>query len=153
SLQPISEFLNGNVKPVLLLLMGAVAFVLLIACSNVANLLLARGTMRRKEMSIRAALGAARGRVIAQLLTESVLLCVVGGALGLALAWTVVRILVAIHPSSIPAVETVGIDATVLGYTALLCGVVGILFGVFPAVEASRVNVSEALKEGSRGST
>ncbi|MGH9498942.1 MAG: ABC transporter permease [Terriglobales bacterium] len=153
TLLPISEFLNGNVKPVLLLLMGAVAFVLLIACSNVANLLLARGTIRRREMSIRTALGAARGRVIAQLLTESVLLSALGGALGLALAWAAVQLLVAIHPSSIPSVETVGIDATVLGYTALLCGVVGILFGVFPALEASRVNVSEALKEGARGSS
>jgi predicted permease len=153
TLMPVSEFLNGNVKPVLLLLMGAVAFVLLIACSNVANLLLARGTMRRREMSIRTALGAARARMILQLLTESLLLSVLGGALGLGLAWAAVKVLVAIHPSSIPAVDTVAIDATVLAYTALLCGVVGILFGVFPALEASRINVSEALKEGSRGSS
>jgi putative ABC transport system permease protein len=153
TLMPVSEFLNGNVKPVLLLLMGAVAFVLLIACSNVANLLLARGTMRRRELSIRTALGAGRARVILQLLTESVLLSTLGGALGLALAWTAVKLLVAIHPSSIPAVDTVAIDASVLAYTVLLCGVVGILFGVVPAFEASRVNVSEALKEGSRGSS
>jgi len=153
TLMPVSVFLNGDVKPVLLLLMGAVAFVLLIACSNVANLLLARGTMRRKELSIRTALGAARSRMILQLLTESVLLSTLGGALGLALAWIAVKVLVAIHPASIPAVDTVAIDPSVLAYTVLLCGVVGILFGVFPALDASRVNVSEALKEGSRGST
>jgi putative ABC transport system permease protein len=153
TLMPISVFLNGDVKAVLLLLMGAVAFVLLIACSNVANLLLARGTMRRREISIRTALGARRSRIVLQLLTESVLLSTVGGALGLALAWAAVKVLVAIHPSSIPAVNTVAIDFTVLAYTVLLCGMVGILFGLFPALDASRVNVSETLKEGSRGSS
>ncbi len=153
SLQSVSEFFNGNIKPALLLLMGSVAFVLLIACSNVANLLLARGTTRRREISIRTALGAARIRVIRQLLTESVLLSMMGGLLGLGLAWTAVRLLVAVHPSSIPSVDTISVDATVMFYTALLCGVVGILFGVAPALEASRVNVGEALKEGSRGSS
>jgi predicted permease len=153
TLTPIGVYINGDVKPVLLLLMGAVAFVLLIACSNVANLLLARGTMRRREISIRTALGAGRSRVILQLLTESVLLSALGGALGLALAWTAVKVLVAIHPSSIPAVDTVAIDIAVLAYTVILCGVVGILFGVVPALDASRVNVSEALNEGSRGSS
>jgi putative ABC transport system permease protein len=153
TLMPVGVFLNGDVKQVLLLLMGAVAFVLLIACSNVANLLLARGTMRKRELSIRTALGAGRGRMILQLLTESVLLSTLGGALGLGLAWTAVKVLVAIHPSSIPAVDTVAIDITVLCYTVLLCGVVGVLFGVVPALEASRVNVSDALKEGSRGSS
>jgi putative ABC transport system permease protein len=153
SLQPVSEFFVGNVKPALLLLMGSVAFVLLIACSNVANLLLARGTGRRKEISIRTALGAARVRVIRQLLTESVLLSMMGGALGLGLAWAAVKLLVAVHPSSIPSVDAISIDTTVMFYTALLCGVVGILFGVAPALEASRVNVSDALKEGSRGSS
>ncbi|MGB7583787.1 MAG: ABC transporter permease [Terriglobales bacterium] len=153
TLMPMSVFLNGDVKPVLLLLMGAVAFVLLIACSNVANLLLARGAMRRREISIRTALGAGRGRVILQLLTESVLLSALGGTFGLALAWVAVKVLAAIHPVSIPAVETVSIDLTVLAYTVLLCGVVGILFGVAPALEASRVNVSETLKEVSRGSS
>jgi putative ABC transport system permease protein len=92
-------------------------------------------------------------RVIRQLLTESVLLSVMGGALGLALAWVGVKSLVALHPSSIPSVEAITIDATVLAYTALLCGVVGILFGVAPALEGSKVNVGEALKEGARGSS
>jgi putative ABC transport system permease protein len=153
TLQPVGDFVNGNVKPALLLLMGSVGFVLLIACSNVANLLLARGTIRRREISIRTALGAARVRVIRQLLTESVLLSLIGGALGLGLAWFAVKTLVAVHPSSIPSVNTIAIDATVLAYTALLCGIVGILFGVAPALEGSRVNVSEALKEGARGSS
>jgi putative ABC transport system permease protein len=153
TLQPVGDFVNGDAKPALLLLMGSVGFVLLIACSNVANLLLARGTMRRREISIRTALGAARMRVIRQLLTESVLLSLVGGVLGLGLAWVAVKALVAVHPSSIPSVNAITIDATVLAYTALLCGVVGILFGVAPALEGSRVNVSEALKEGARGSS
>ncbi len=153
TLQPVGDFVNGNVKPALLLLMGSVGFVLLIACSNVANLLLARGTIRRREISIRTALGAARVRVIRQLLTESVLLSLIGGVLGLGLAWVGVKTLVALHPSSIPSVNSIAIDATVLAYTALLCGMVGILFGVAPALEGSRVNVSEALKEGARGSS
>jgi predicted permease len=153
TLQPVGDFVNGNAKPALLLLMGSVGFVLLIACSNVANLLLARGTIRRREISIRTALGAARMRLIRQLLTESLLLSVMGGLLGLGLAWVAVKALVAVHPSSIPSVNTIAIDATVLAYTALLCGVVGILFGVAPALEGSRVNVSEALKEGARGSS
>jgi len=153
TIQPAGEFVLGNVKPALLMLMGAVAFVLLIACSNVANLLLARGTTRRREVSIRTALGAARIRMVRQLLTESVLLSVLGGVLGLAFAWASLRMLLAIHPSSIPSVDRIAIDPMVLGYTALLCCVVGILFGIAPALEASRVNVSDALKEGSRGSS
>ena len=153
SLQPVSDYFVGNVKPALLLLMGSVGFVLLIACSNVANLLLARGTIRRREISIRTALGAARTRVVRQLLTESILLSMTGGLLGLGLAWAALKVLLAIHPSSIPSIDAISIDATVLVYTALLCGVVGILFGVAPALETSRINVGEALKEGSRGSS
>lgn len=153
TVQTVSEFQLGNVKPAMMLLFGAVGFVLLIACSNVANLLLARGTIRQREMSIRTALGAARIRMIRQLLTESVLLSAFGGMLGLALAWAAVRTVVAIHPATIPNVNDIRIDASVLGYTVLLCGVVGILFGIAPAIESSRVNVGEALKEGSRGSS
>ncbi len=153
TLQPMGEFLYGDVKSVLWLLLGAVAFVLLIACSNVANLLLARGSIRRREISIRSALGAARIRMVRQLLTESLLLSGMGGVLGVGLAWLAVEVMQAIHPSSIPTVDSISIDGTTLGYTALLCGVVGILFGIAPALDFSRVNVSEALKEGSRGSS
>jgi putative ABC transport system permease protein len=153
TMQPFSEFVNGNVKPALLLLMGAVGFVLLIACSNVANLLLARGTMRRREISIRTTLGAARFRIVRQLLTESTLLAMTGGAVGLGLAWIAVKVLRRTLPSSIPSANAITIDTTVLVYTAVLCGVVGILFGIAPAWSGSRVNVSETLKDGSRGSS
>ena len=153
TLQPMADVVNGNVKPALLMLMGALAFVLLIACSNVANLLLARGTIRQREISIRTALGAARMRLVRQLLTESVLLSLAGGITGLGVAWVALRLLVASHPSSIPSVQTIGIDVTALAFTAALCFVVGILFGIAPAWEGSRASASEALKEGSRGSS
>ncbi|HZQ19098.1 MAG TPA: ABC transporter permease [Terriglobales bacterium] len=151
--QSVSDFQNGTIKPVLLMLMGAVCFVLLIACSNVANLLLARGSVRRREISIRAALGAGQGRIIRQFLTESVLLSVAGGALGLGLAWATIEVLIAIHPSSIPSVEAIGINGSVLAYSAVLCGIVGILFGIAPAWEGSHSANGEALKEGVRGSS
>jgi putative ABC transport system permease protein len=153
TLQPLGDFFVGNVKPALLLLMGAVAFVLLIACSNVANLMLARGSMRSREISIRAAMGAGRARIVRHLLTESLLLALTGGLLGLGLAWVALKLLLAIHPSSIPSVDTIAIDVMVLVYTGLLCAVVGILFGITPALETSRIDLNEALKEGSRGST
>jgi putative ABC transport system permease protein len=153
TVQPFSEFQNGAVKPALLLLMGAVGFVLLIACSNVANLLLARGTMRRREISIRTTLGAARFRIIRQLLTESMLLAITGGAVGLGLAWAAVKVLRRTLPASIASANAITMDATVLIYTAVLCGAVGILFGIAPAWSSSRVNVSETLKDGSRGSS
>lgn len=153
TLQPVGDFLHGNVKPVLLLLMGAASFVLLIACSNVANLLLARKTMRQREMSIRTALGATRRRMIRQLLTESVALSMMGGAAGLGLAWIAIKVLRLSHPSSIPSVDAITIDTSVLAFAVLSCGVVGILFGIAPAWESSSANASETLKEGARGSS
>lgn len=153
TLQSVSDVVNGAVKPVLLLLMGAVAFILLIACSNVANLLLSRSNTRQREISIRSALGASRSRMIRQLLTESVLLALLGGCFGVALAEIAIRLLRLAHPSSIPASNAIAIDPNVLAYTAILCGVVGVLFGLAPAWEASKANVSETLKECSRGSS
>jgi putative ABC transport system permease protein len=153
TLQSVSDVVNGNVKPVLLLLMGAVAFVLLIACSNVANLLLSRSAARQREISIRTALGASRWRMIRQLLTESALLALLGGGFGLGLAELAIRLLRLSHPSSIPASNAIVIDPTALAYAALLCGVVGIVCGLAPAWEGSKGNVSETLKEGSRGSS
>ena len=153
TLQPMADVVNGNIEPALLMLMGALAFVLLIACSNIANLLLARGAIRQREISIRTALGADRMRLVRQLLTESVLLALMGGTLGLGVAWLALRLLVASHPSSIPSVQAIGVDVTAVAFTAALCCVVGILFGIAPAWEGSRANASEALKEGSRGSS
>jgi putative ABC transport system permease protein len=153
TLQPMADFVNGNVKPVLLLLMGAVGFVLLIACSNVANLLLARSKTRQREVSIRAALGASRLRMVRQLLTESVVLAMMGGVFGVSLAWAAIRMLRFAHPSSIPASDSITMDPTVLAFTAALCCIVGILFGIAPAWENSKADVSETLKEGSRGSS
>ena len=153
TLQPMADFLQGNLKSVLLMLLGAVAFVLLIACSNVANLLLARGSVRQREISIRTAMGAARLRLVWQLLTESVVLSLTGGLLGVGLAWLALRMLVASHPSSIPSVQEIGIDGTVLAYTATLCFAVGILFGIAPAWVGSRGSASEVLKESARGSS
>jgi putative ABC transport system permease protein len=150
-IQTFNDASTSDVRPALLMLMGAVGFVLLIACSNVANLLLARGAARRQEMAVRTALGASPLRVVRQLLTESVLLASVGGALGVAFAFLALRTMLAIHPPSIPRIEQVSIDSGVLTYSLLISGVVGILFGLVPAVAAARADVNDGLRE--RGST
>lgn len=142
-----------RIRPALLLIFGAVVFVLLIACANVANLLLARAAVRQKEMAVRSALGSGRARIIRQLLTESLVLSIIGGALGLLLAVVILRVLLAGSPLDPHQVQSVKLDLTALGFTTLVTVVVGILFGLAPALQASKVDMNEELKEaGGRGS-
>ena len=148
---PLRDQLAGEIRPALLVILGAVGFVLLIACVNVANLLMARSAGRRKEMALRAALGAGRMRIVRQLLTESLLLAVIGGALGLLFSYWCVEALVALSPPNLIAAEQVGLNLTVLAFTLCVSLLTGVAFGVVPAIETSRLNLSESLKESSRG--
>jgi putative ABC transport system permease protein len=149
----LQEQLVKNVRPALLLLLGAVAAVLLIACVNVANLLLARAASRGREVAIRTSMGASRWRVTRQLITESLLLSLAGGALGLLFAWASLGPLLKISAASVPAVFAVSLDRWVLSFTLVVSILTGLLFGIVPALRTAKLDLRETLNESSRGST
>jgi putative ABC transport system permease protein len=149
----LEEGLVGPLRASLLVLLAAVGFVLLIACANVANLLLARATSREREIGIRKALGATRARLVRQLLSESLLLALGGGALGIFLASTLMPALRALSPATVPRLAEARIDASVLFFSLSLCALTGVLFGLMPSMQAAGKELQETLKEGSRGSS
>ena len=151
SIISVHKAMVGDLRGAFRILLGAVGFVLLIACVNVANLLLARAASRESEIAVRTALGANRGRLVRQLLTESVILSLIGGALGLLLAVWGVEALIALEPQGLPRLNEVRVDPAVVGFTMGLALITGLLFGVVPAFQSRRGAISSTLKEGGRG--
>src|SRR5262245_13092647 len=151
TLIPLHEFLVGPVKTQLLALLAAVGFVLLIACANVANLLLARSATREKEIAIRASLGAGRWRIARQLLSESLLLALIGGALGVLLSYGLVYLLVNFSPQGTPRLDEIGIDLRVLGYTVAITALTGLLFGAAPVWQLFKSDLNQSLRDGGKG--
>jgi predicted permease len=151
-IQPLQEFLVGNVRPMLLVLMGAVILIMFIVSLNIANLLMARASGRQQEMAVRLALGGSRGRMIRQMLTESVLLSLLGGLAGIATAVGTLRFILRFVPSDIPRLSEVSIDWVVLAFALLISLLTGLLFGVAPAIHAARSELSLQIREGARGS-
>jgi putative ABC transport system permease protein len=147
---PLREQFFGNVRRPLWLMLGAVGFVLLIACANVANLLLSLATSREKEIAVRAALGARRARIVRQLLTESLLLALLGSVLGLGFAWVGIKALLLISPKDLVSLQSVGLNVTVLFWTLGVSVLTGLIFGLAPALHVSRLNLNDSLKEGGK---
>ena len=152
-LQTLQEAAYGDLRDPLLILQGAVAFVLLIGCANVAGLLLARAASRRTEIAVRTALGAGRGRIVRQLVTETFPLSVLGGVMGVFLSWGGLKLFIAAAPPGFPRLEELSIDASVLGFTALVVVLTSVVFGIVPAMQASKPDLVGSLKESGRSGT